>query len=195
MSLIDDKRKELEQFLHEQMIGPGGCAGRFGKVGLTAQEEVLNTTPGSVYNTAILFPSKANSAYSDQHRLSEESDEMGINAIDDEKESVDDNDKDSGNSDHDEDFSLERRFPRAMAISCCLGETVDFNHNVSIRITGRYYRKILGQDRRNVFISIPEERREVLASILNKDNYIRELFVLVDGRFEQDLLDLKLKFR
>ena len=59
MNLIDEKRKELEKFIEEQMIGPGGGAWRFGKNGLAAQEEVLNTTPGSVYNTAILFPEKS----------------------------------------------------------------------------------------------------------------------------------------
>ena len=182
MSLIDYKRDELEKFIKEQMIGPGGCAGRFGKVGLnTPEEEVLNTTPGSVYNTAILFPQKAKNARNDQHFVEEE-DETEISIIETEEEDIDDNDKDNGNSDHDDDFSMERRFPSAMAISCCLGENVDLNRDVRIRITGRYYRKIIGQDRNNVFINIPKERREILINIINQDDNIREVFVYDGSR-------------
>ncbi len=183
MSLIDDKRNELEQFIQEQMIGPGGCAGRFGKVGLPPKEEILNTTPGSVYNTAILFPQKAENANYDQHPVVEDNDGKEINVIDSEEEEVDDNDKNGGNSDRDDDFSMERRFPRAMAISCCLGEDVDLNQDVKIRITGRYYRKIKELDKKKVYIAVPEERREILANNLAQDDYIRDAFIFIEGKF------------
>lgn len=182
MSMIDKKRAELEQFIQEQMIGPGGCAWRYGKTGLSPQEEVLNTTPGSVYNTAILFPQKAKNACNEQ-----QIDEMGeieIDGSDIEEGGVEDdnNDKDSGNSDSEDDFSLERRFPRAMAISCCLKEGVNLNQDVKIRVTGRYYRKIIGQDRNNVFIIIPQERQEVLKIQLSRDEFIQHSFMFNNGR-------------
>ena len=59
--MIRDKRDSLELFLREQLIGPGGCGNNFGI--LPSQEgedenicEVINTTPGSIYSSAILFP-------------------------------------------------------------------------------------------------------------------------------------------
>lgn len=184
MSFIDDKRDKLEKFIQEQMIGPGGCAGRFGKVGLPPKkEEILNTTPGSVYNTAILFPKKAENAHNDQHSVVEDDDEKEISVINTEEDDVDNNDKDSGNSDRDDDFSMERRFPSAMAISCCLEEDVDLNQDVKIRITGRYYRKIKELDKKKVYIAVPEERIEILASNLAQDDYIRDAFIFSDGKF------------
>lgn len=181
MSLIDKKREELEKFIEEQMIGPGGCAWRFGKNGLAAPEEILNTTPGSVYNTAILFPEKRRAA---DHRGQDQEENNGqedadVDSIDTENSGTDDRDKDNGNSDLDDDFSFEHRFPNAMAISCCLNENVDLNHDVIIRITGRYYRKIVNRDDKNsVFISIPENRIEVLRIHLASDDFLNNHFKL-----------------
>jgi len=192
MSLIDEKRKELEKFIGEQMIGPGGCAWRFGKNGIAAPEEILNTTPGSVYNTAILFPEKGKD--DDRGQDQEDNNDLEdavINLVDTENTGVDDQDKDNGNSDHDDDFSFEHRFPNAMAISCCLNENVDLNHDVIIHITGRYYRKIVNRDdKNNVFISIPENRIEVLREHLVSDDFLNNHFNL-EGRslyanFEND---------
>ena len=179
MSLIDEKRDELEKFIEEQMIGPGGCAWRFGKNGLAAPEEILNTTPGSVYNTAILFPEKGRG---DNNRGQDQEENncqegAGIDPVDTENTGADDRDKDNGNSDLDDDFSFEHRFPNAMAISCCLNENVNLNHGVNIRITGRYYRKIVNRDdKNNVFISIPENRIEVLREHLASDDFLNNHF-------------------
>lgn len=161
--MIEEKRKELEQFLQEQLIGPGGCAGRFGKVGMVDGEEILNTTPGSIYYTGILFPKKAE----DDARLLE-SEEY---------------------SENEEEFSLERRFPNAMAISCCLNEKVDLKKDVKIRITGRYYRRINKEEYSNVYVKINEDRQEILLRHLQEmGENINELFSFKNGRLSLSLL-------
>ena len=63
--MIKDKRNSLESFIKEQLIGPGGCGNNFGVYVSNENEkelvcEVLNTTPGSIYSTGILFPRKDN---------------------------------------------------------------------------------------------------------------------------------------
>lgn len=179
MSLIGKKRDELEKFIEEQMIGPGGCAGRFGKDGLVAQEEVLNTTPGNVYNTAILFPEKAGDVVIDEQQ-EDSNNQEGSDASKD--QTIDEKDQNSGNSDHDDNFSIERRFPNVMAISCCLNGNVDLKQDVKIHITGRYYRKIEGDDRENVYISIPNNRRDILRNHLDSDEIIKDFFNLNEGR-------------
>lgn len=178
MSLIGKKRDELEKFIEKQMIGPGGCAGRFGKDGLVAQEEVLNTTPGNVYNTAILFPEKAGDVVIDEQQ-EDSNNQEGSDASKD--QTIDEKDQNSGNSDHDDNFSIERRFPNVMAISCCLNGNVDLKQDVKIHITGRYYRKIEGDDRNTVYISIPNNRCDILRNHLNSDD-IRDAFNLNEGK-------------
>ena len=58
--MIRTKRDSLERFIQEQMEGPGACNNQFyceGDAGTQdGSEEVLNTTPGSIYSTAVLFP-------------------------------------------------------------------------------------------------------------------------------------------
>ena len=62
--LIDIKRDSLETFIREQMIGPNGCNGKFtlnvGNESL-GNDEIINTTPGSIYSSAVLFPKKKDS--------------------------------------------------------------------------------------------------------------------------------------
>lgn len=55
--MIKEKRATLEQFIKEQLIGPGGCNYRYSVFHTDddvlnpecAYGEVLNTTPGSIY--------------------------------------------------------------------------------------------------------------------------------------------------
>ena len=59
--MIKEKRATLEQFIKEQLIGPGGCNYRYSVFHTDddvlnpecAYGEVLNTTPGSIYSSAI----------------------------------------------------------------------------------------------------------------------------------------------
>ena len=57
---ISEKRKELIDFINEQIVGPGSYLGRYGIDGYT-KGEVIDTTPGNVYCSAILFPKKDSS--------------------------------------------------------------------------------------------------------------------------------------
>ena len=161
MSLIETKRNELEQFIKEQMVGPGGCAGRFGKDGLPAGEEVINTTPGSIYNTAILFPKKECQSNMEDADSDPDADTLV------EKE---------------DDFTFERRFPNAIAISCCLNENADLNRDVHVTISGRYYRKITGDERNHVYIAVSQERTELIKRLLEQENNLLQFFSVLDSR-------------
>lgn len=55
---IKEKRDSLLGFVHEQLIGPGVCRNRFGINDESVTGEVINTSPGSVYCSAIIFPEK-----------------------------------------------------------------------------------------------------------------------------------------
>ena len=73
-NLIDTKRESLESFIREQMIGPNGCRGRFSiemEEDQSFDGELINTTPGSIYSTAVLFPPKAQGMFAAQDSIDE----------------------------------------------------------------------------------------------------------------------------
>ena len=152
--MILQKRNDLEKFLREQLIGPGGCNFQFTRVLDKSNEddqeldfnpgEVINTSPGSIYSSAILFPPKA----------SEDEQQLGLNSPQEDEETfrenddsdsesaIEDNYREDVNFDHTEDIdALGRRFPNRFGISCCLKEE-NVNYGLRIVINGRFYRKI-----------------------------------------------------
>ena len=162
-NIIDIKRDSLEAFIREQMIGPNGCRGKFSyhtdAEDSVCKEEVVNTTPGSIYSTAILFPkqmpvedsqdssenrqtsveSSDESSDADEVATSEtapaESPQQETNFELYRQEEIDDEDI----------YSLSRRFPHAIGMSCCLAKEALINGNLRISISGRYYKKSPGQ--------------------------------------------------
>ena len=57
--MIKTKRDSLENFIRSQMLGPGACNNRFGFIREDESNEIveiINTTPGSLYSTGVLFP-------------------------------------------------------------------------------------------------------------------------------------------
>lgn len=148
--MIKQKRDSLEKFIEEQMIGPGGCNHRyciFHNDGEGALEpglsygEVINTTPGTIYSSAILFPQKQAEGIStplqptDETVPDEEPEDDSENPNEEEVE-------EERNFDQDEDIdSLGRRFPSKFGISCCLDES-HVNEDLHIVIKGRYYKEI-----------------------------------------------------
>lgn len=162
-NIIDLKRDSLEAFIREQMIGPNGCRGKFSyqtdSEDSVSIEEVVNTTPGSIYSTAILFPkqmpvedrqdsgenrktsveSSDESSDADEVATSEtapaEAPQQETNFELYRQEEIDDEDI----------YSLSRRFPHAIGMSCCLAKEALTNENLRISISGRYYKKSLGQ--------------------------------------------------
>ena len=149
--MITKKRDSLEQFIKEQIIGPGGCNYQFFVKREDDSEElesgceygeVLNTTPGSIYSSAILFPQKA--AEDSQPIIQESSDDNNDSPEEDEDVSneMEDELTEERNVDHSEDIdALGRRFPNKFGISCCLDES-NINKNLNITISGRYYKEI-----------------------------------------------------
>lgn len=149
--MIIKKRDSLEKFIKEQIIGPGGCNYQFhvkredvGEELESGDEygEVLNTTPGSIYSSAILFPQKA--AEDLRTTIQESSDDSNDNPEEGENESneMEDRLSEERNVDNSEDIdALGRRFPNKFGISCCLEES-NINKNLNITITGRYYKEI-----------------------------------------------------
>ena len=128
--MIRNKRESLVTFIQEQLIGPGGCGNNFG-VYPSLEEveesvcEVLSTTPGSIYSSAILFPRKDNqSSNLEDATVSEMLDNEDIVDEDSSNEDSDelgDEMKDMGYNEEDEDInSLSRRFPDRIGVSCCV---------------------------------------------------------------------------
>ena len=150
--MIRDKRNSLEAFIYEQLIGPGGCGNNFGVFvnGENDEEtvcEVLNTTPGSIYSTGILFPRKDNQSLlmSDQQsEMKNEEESLGDeNLSDEESDEQGDEMRDLGNREEDEDInSLSRRFPDRIGISCCVRNIKSLTSSTKITILGRYDRKL-----------------------------------------------------
>lgn len=150
--MIRDKRDSLETFIQEQLIGPGGCGNNYGVYPSHDDDgvcEVLNTTPGSIYSTAILFPRKDNRSL-----LLVEEDPIEEETIGDEILSDEDSDergddmRDMGNHEDDEDInSLSRRFPDRIGVSCCVKNLKSLTTNTKITISGRYYRKLTEKTR------------------------------------------------
>ncbi len=104
-------------------------------------EDVVNTTPGSLYSTAVLFP---------RRKEVELSPSSGYDA----------DEPTSGQSQSEDDdlYSLSQRFPCTIGVSCCLdsnGKLITAD-DVSITISGRYYTKVPSSEYTQVIIRIQE---------------------------------------
>lgn len=148
--MIQEKRDSLERFLHEQLIGPGGCNYQFEVFNENEDEnlqefsagEVVNTTPGSIYSSAILFPRQDDKEKGVFTGLEDEGTPNDPQNDDDPDSTEDEETEEEKNLDFGEDIdALGRRFPNRFGVSCCLkGE--DINQDLHIRITGRFYKKV-----------------------------------------------------
>lgn len=148
--MIQEKRDSLENFLHEQLIGPGGCNYQFEVFREKEDEnlkefsigEVVNTTPGSIYSSAILFPRQDDKEKGVFTGLEDEGTPNDPQNDDDPDSTEDEETEEEKNLDFGEDIdALGRRFPNRFGVSCCLkGE--DINQDLHIRITGRFYKKV-----------------------------------------------------
>ena len=170
-SLIQEKRDSLEVFIREQMVGPNGCRGRFSlemEGCKTFDGEIINTTPGSIYSTAVLFPRKAVGLFDDiespANPDAEEGEDISTNSEEEDEQLRSDSNEQNGalgNDIDDEDvYSLSRRFPNTVGISCCLIPEADITKDVKISVSGRYYTKIVGGDKQRVQVIIKENLQE-----------------------------------
>lgn len=169
--MIQTKRDSLVKFIRQQMEGPGACNGHFyclgDKENGRENEEVINTTPGSLYSTAVLFPQRR---CIDKTVTQEKTHSQGIDPdLDSDssyQESQDDNSSEELDervnrlgTDEEDLYSLSQRFPNTIGISCCLdkkGEPIT-SSDLSITISGRYYKKISKEDCCKVMVKVDDE--------------------------------------
>ncbi len=169
--MINSRRDSLENFIRAQMEGPGACNRRFDFIAEKSSDivDVINTTPGSLYSTAVLFPKripiKNNTTPNyeetknddeeqifDETEASETNNESDIDSDFDEKNNV------LSQSEEDDLYSLSQRFPSTIGISCCLdSENVNINNkDIKIIISGRYYTKVSKENLSNILVLIKE---------------------------------------
>ena len=208
--MIRDKRDSLELFLREQLIGPGGCGNNFGI--LPSQEgedenicEVINTTPGSIYSSAILFP-RRNDKIEQEEQEASESDEDNIGDEDSSDEDSDvfgDETRDLGNHEEDEDInSISRRFPDRIAISCCVNDVRTLCSNTRLTISGRYYKKICEKTKLYVNITDTDFFEKAFAIDKSKELF-SPYYIYFDGKLRlshtiskaSDISDFRNKIR
>lgn len=185
--MIIKKRDSLENFIREQLIGPGGCNYQFYVCHEENEQlepgcsfgEVINTTPGSIYSSAILFPKKAveDVQYKPQADYDGKEDtEEDTLCIDND---IEDELVEEKNLDNSEDIdALERRFPNKFGISCCLDES-KINEDIIISVSGRYYKKLESL----TSLRIKIEDVEGFKSFLDDEEFKRRIgkLVAVDG--------------
>ena len=167
--MIQTKRNSLEKFLREQMEGPGGCNGHFGYINDNDNgEEVINTTPGSLYSTAVLFPQRkaAEITSSDSTTVVTNTDASELESDSLYQESLDDNSSEELDervnrlgADEEDLYSLSQRFPTTIGVSCCLDKNGSplVPTDLSVTISGRYYTKISNKECCNIVIKIDDE--------------------------------------
>lgn len=170
--MILTKRDSLEKFIREQMEGPGACNHQFYYKGdiktYEGIEEVLNTTPGSVYSTAVLFPQRkqANNSDSipDSSTSSSATEDNSLNVAyqvindDDTNDDLEERTNRLG-SDEEDRYSLSQRFPTTIGLSCCLDKkgTPILSEDLNISISGRYYTKIAKSEYSSIIVRIHEK--------------------------------------
>lgn len=120
--------------------------------------EVLNTTPGSIYSTGILFPRKDNQSLLMSDLKYEMNDDENIgdeNLSDEDSDEQGDDMRDLGNQEEDEDInSLSRRFPDRIGISCCVKNIKSLTSSTKITISGRYYKKL--SEKTRLYVNIED---------------------------------------
>ena len=169
--MIQTKRDSLEKFLRQQMEGPGACNEHFycfNNEYSEVDEEVINTTPGSLYSTAILFPQRKqvkdapsnNSVTNYKDADSDlESDSLYQESQDDNSSEELDDRVDRLSADEADMYSLSQQYPTTIGISCCLDKNGEplLPSDLTITISGRYYIKLSREECCNIVIKIDDE--------------------------------------
>lgn len=174
--MIRTKRESLELFIKEQLIGPGGCKGLYSlKSGSSVSEEtdfsgeVVSTTPGSIYSSAILFPFKKEIKTGDASKqVNTDTESEAIETPDENYEQENELEEIIDNfQNEDEDLnSLSRRFPSSMGISCCLDSSFANDNELKIVVSGRYYTKLEQHTQLEVIIEEQEAFEAFLGRML-----------------------------
>lgn len=136
--MISEKRERLENFVREQMLGPGSERLKYIAIGdetylselvlknpLENYHELISSVPGAIYSTGVLFPI----------------DESGN--VDSSDNSEGDIDENSFNNGVDDDSSaLNQMFPNTMGISFCVQKNNFKINNPGFKVSCRHYSRI-----------------------------------------------------
>lgn len=166
--MIQTKRDSLEKFIRQQMEGPGACNDHFRHLDDEGEsnEEIINTTPGSLYSTAILFPQRKQVEHiADINNSTNQESDSDLESDSSYQESQEDNsseelDERTKGADEEDLYSLSQRFPTTIGISCCLdkkGEQIQPS-DLNITISGRYYTKITNSDCCKIVVNLDDEK-------------------------------------
>lgn len=205
-SFILKKRASLLRFVREQLIGPNSYNGRYGQNNWQIGErmrpeedswkcgEVIDTTPGNVYCSGILFPKKDSSLL--EASQSEQNDSLKLEAGKSEvvsDEAVGDEQTDSGGAVTEETTAdndsqeVNQRFPQSCGISCCLSPDIIEDNDLTIIVSGRYYTRI--QDLSSIYVNVDKMDLDNVTSILaasfdneGKQSKFSSVFRLSDNR-------------
>lgn len=205
IDLTHTKREELIKFIRKQMLGPGGCNDNFSIASKdwSSEEEVLNTTPGSIYSTGILFPQKKSNEEdsTSQNKNIEQGAFENITQNDNDENDLTPSERNESNgssrSDIDDEdiYSLNRRFPNTIGISCCLDKNVDLTKDIKIIISGRYYTKLKGKERTKVQVVVKINKEE-FENFFRNNNQLHNFFSYKEGKisaydFSKQLSDVR----
>ena len=137
--MIVNKRNSLEQFVREQLLGPGSERFKYialqdnsyreeleSQILLNNRNELISSVPGAIYSTGVLFPL----------------DHSGnVDSADNSEGEVDENSFNNG-LDDDESRALNQMFPNTMGISFCVNKRNFKRENPEFTINCRHYSKI-----------------------------------------------------
>ncbi|MEZ7937344.1 MAG: helicase-related protein [Paludibacteraceae bacterium] len=204
--MIKTKRDSLENFIRSQMLGPGACNNRFGFIQEDESNdiiEIINTTPGSLYSTGVLFPKRKvkHTSNSNSEILQENVEDDKID-IEEDEESDNENDVDFEDkhptltqSDEDDLYSLSQRFPNTFGMSFCVNS--QNISDITLTISGRYYYKILKDERQKIKVIINENHADfsVFYSLyekqLNPYFKLKENYLTAAKDFSKDYAEVK----
>jgi hypothetical protein len=200
--MIVEKRNELEEFIREQIFGPGAIGYRilnladkelltqpFGKP-LNYQTELINIIPAGLYSTGILFPE-------DRSTKNKPSREIPINDGDKGSSDIEEDDDDSRIEEEQvaiDAQSLNQMYPTAIGLTVCLDKRVATDNDLQIVVSGRYYTK-LNLKKYEAGVAVLLEQDKVIFSAfltsLPKGDFIRESVIVEEALNGSSFITLK----
>ena len=195
---IQEKRDSLLRFVREQLIGPGVCRDRFGLKDESITGEVINSSPGSVYCSAILFPEKKDNGNDDAGATDNQ---ISASGVDDDSIGIDsdnalstsdqqsENNNDDDSLEENESLQINQRYPQNIGISVCFNKSEIQSSDFQLRLAGRYYRKLNVKDAGKLFVKITTEDKDGVSAIANAEIHLGEFsskmtdyFILEDDK-------------
>lgn len=141
--MINEKRKDLQQFIEEQIHGPGICGYRYVNPmqsrweelkceelnPINYEQEIVDAPPAVLYSTGLLFPEKQITVETDD---SDSEDEEGTGLGKNSQSSIDE----------EESVRVNQQYPTTMGFTFRLNRENLGDRQPEIKVTARYYTKI-----------------------------------------------------